>query len=73
MSCLCDEYMQLVYSTTTSSHSFPLMNVVEWKPQECHPELMETRGCMEKECPTWDAEVLQGDGFKGFFCLEKVT
>lgn len=25
--------------------------------QECPPELMETRGCMQKACPTWDAEV----------------
>ena len=30
---------------------------------------METRGCMEKECPTWDAEVgmekvsISSDGF----------
>lgn len=58
-------------SITTSSYSFPLMNVVEWKqPQECHPELMETRGCMEKECPTWDAEVL-AEGIQGVSVWKK--
>ena len=31
--------------------------VYETVPQECLPELIETRGCMQKACPTWDAEV----------------
>ena len=24
--------------------------------QECDPNLMETRGCVQKECPMWNAE-----------------
>ena len=44
---------KMTKSASQTARSPPYESV----PQECLPELIETRGCMQKACPTWDAEV----------------